>query len=153
MDCNRPIDPLFTASQNRDRYAIRYTNQCRNSASTKTRSICHDIISFVASVRSTRVQIRMILLSRSHADRSTRSRPAEPDHIIDLGFRRNAFNFDLRCALLHQSYGERFLLSRESGPITLPLALIRTDWFLRSPSTRRFAAFISDQPYVTTKSE
>jgi len=126
--------------------SIRYTNQRRNSVSTKTRSICHDIISFVASIRSTRINPSDSSF-RDRTDRSTWSRLAEPDHIIDLGFRRNAFNSDLRCALLSQSYGERFLFSRERSNNTSH-STIRTDWSLRSPPARRFAAFISDQLYL-----
>lgn len=58
---------------------------------------------------------------RDRTDRSTWSRSAEPDHIIDLGFRWNAFNSDLRCVFLHQRVTVNASCSLESGPITLPL--------------------------------
>jgi len=48
MDCNRPIDPLFIASQNQDRYDTQINVETQ-------RLQRHDRFSFVASVRSTRV--------------------------------------------------------------------------------------------------
>lgn len=115
MVCNRPIDPLFTRFSKprsiRDRIhkSMSKLNVYRDTIDLPWYHLFCDVGMLYTCINPGDSPFAIA----SFTDRSARSRSAELDHIIDLGFRRNAFNSDLRCVLLHQSYGERFLLSRE----------------------------------------
>lgn len=91
-------NPLFTAPRNREIHT-RYNTRIKYLQRHDRVAILLFYHSFHFSFVAPSCSSREIFLWRWHVNRS---RSAKPDrNIIDLNFRRNAFNTDLRCELLH----------------------------------------------------